>query len=325
MKSETGLADILIVRTNLLLAAILASTLAAQQRSGPMAETGRENLPGQRLGPNDLVAVSVYDAPELTRTVRVSADGLIRLPLVKETVTAAGLLPAELEVLIANILKKEEILRDPVVSVTVAEYHSRPISVIGAVRRPTTFQAAGPVTLLEALGRAEGLAPDAGPEIVLSPALRPDGTRPLPQRIPVRELIDEARPERNVLLTGGEEIRVPEAKKIYVAGNVKRPGAIPVREGSPLTVLKAVSMAEGLSPFYKKTVYILRPNEDGTKREIAIDLSRILKNVREDVPLEPDDILYVPDDSGKRATMNIIDRATTFSLGTISGVLVWRR
>lgn len=290
-----------------------------------MAESGRENLPGQKLGPNDLVAISVYDAPELTRTVRVSGGGTIRLPMVQAPIPAAGLLPAELEVSISKILKEEGILVDPVVSVTVAEYHSRPISVMGAVKRPTTFQAAGPVTLLEALGRAEGLSGDAGPEIVLSPPLRPDGTRPLPRRIPVRELIDEARPELNVVLTGGEEIRVPEAKKIYVAGNVKRPGAIQVREGSPVTVLKAVSMAEGLSPFYKKTVYILRPNDDGTKREIAVDLSRILKNVREDVPLEPDDILYVPDDSGKRTTMNIIDRATTFSLGTISGVLVWRR
>jgi polysaccharide export outer membrane protein len=313
------------VSTSLFLALAFASSLLAQQRLGPMAESGRENLPGQKLGPNDLVAVSVYDAPELTRTVRVSGGGTIRLPMVKEPVEAAGLLPSELEISIANILKEEGILVDPIVSVTVAEYHSRPISVMGAVKRPTTFQAAGPVTLLEALGRAEGLSGDAGPEIVLSPPLRPDGTRPLPRRIPVRELIDEARPELNVMLTGGEEIRVPEAKKIYVAGNVKRPGAIQVREGSPVTVLKAVSMAEGLSPFYKKTVYILRPNDDGTKREIAVDLSRILKNVREDVPLEPDDILYVPDDSGKRTTMNIIDRATTFSLGTISGVLVWRR
>jgi polysaccharide export outer membrane protein len=297
----------------------------AQQRVGPMSESGRENLPGQKLGPNDLVAVSVYDAPELTRTVRVSSDGFIRLPLVREPVGAAGLLPAELEIKIAKILKEEAILVEPVVSVTVAEYHSRPISVMGAVKRPTTFQAVGPVTLLEALGRAEGLALDAGPEIVLSAPPRPDGTRPLPRRILVRELIDEARPELNVPLEGGEEIRVPEAKKIYVAGNVKRPGAIPVRDGSPVTVLKAVSLAEGLSPFYKKTVYILRPGEDGAKREIAVDLSRILKNVREDVPLEPDDILYVPDDAGKRTAMNIIDRAATFSLGTVSGVLVWRR
>lgn len=304
---------------------LTAGAVLGQQRVGPMAESGRDNLPGQKLGPNDLVAVSVYDAPELTRTVRVSADGSIRLPMVAEPVPAAGLLPAELEVSVVNALKDKGILVDPVVSVTVAEYHSRPISLMGAVKRPTTFQAAGPVTLLEALGRAEGLSADAGPEIVLSPPLRADGTRPLPRRIPVRELIDEARPDLNVLLQGGEEIRVPEAKKIYIAGNVKRPGAIQVRDGSPITVLKAVSMAEGLSPFYKKTVFILRPNDDGTKREIAVDLSRILKNVREDVPLEPDDILYVPDDAGKRTTMSIIDRAATFSLGTMSGVLVWRR
>jgi polysaccharide export outer membrane protein len=304
---------------------VLGGVLAGQTRLGPMADAGRENLPGQALGANDLVAVSVYDAPELTRTIRVSAEGFVRLPLVKEPVKAAGLLPSELESAIATALQQAGILVDPVVSVTVAEYHSRPISVMGAVKRPVTFQAAGPVSLLEALGNAEGLTVDAGPEIVLSYPARADGTRPLLQRILVRELIDQARPELNIQLHGGEEIRVPEAKKIFVAGNVKHPGAIAVRDGSPITVLKALSMSEGLSPFYKKTVYILRPSETGAKQEIAVDLKRILEHTSEDVALEPEDILYVPDDSRRRTTMSIIDRATTFSLGTMSGVLVWRR
>ncbi len=304
---------------------MLTAAAFAQVRTGPMAEPGRDNLPGQILGANDLVAVSVYEAPELTRTVRVSPDGRIRLPLIREPLAAEGLLPAQLEASIAEILVAEGILVDPVVSVTVAEYHSRPISIMGAVKKPVTFQAAGPVTLLEALGRAEGLTADAGPEVILSHPPRPDGARPLLQRIQVRELIDQARPELNLTLRGGEEIRVPEAKKIFIAGNVKRPGAILVRDGTPITVLKALSMSEGLTPFYKKTVFILRPEENGEKREIAVDLRSLLKNTSEDVELRPDDILYVPDDSARRTTMSIIDRAATFSLGTISGVLVWRR
>ena len=120
------------------------------------------NLPAQRIGANDLLAITVYGAPELTRTIRVSDDGLIRLPMVKRKIEARGLMPGELEQRIAAALVAEEILVDPAVTVNVAEYHSRPISVVGAVHRPLTFQAWGRTTLLEAIARAEGLSADAG-------------------------------------------------------------------------------------------------------------------------------------------------------------------
>lgn len=292
---------------------------------GPMGDIGKDNLPGQKIGPNDLLAISVYDAPELTRTVRVSSEGYIRLPMLKTKLRAADLMPSELETAIAEALTDAEILVDPVVAITVAEYHSRPISIMGAVRKPTTFQATGNVTLLEALGRAEGLGVNAGPEIIVTRANSADPSIPFVQRISVRELIDQARPDLNLPLFGGEEIRVPEARMIYVAGNVKKPGAIPVRDSSPITVMKALGMSEGLTPYYKKTVYILRPDETGTKREIPVQLNRILDRKEEDLALRPEDILYIPDDNKKRVTMSIIEKGTVFTLGTVSGVLVWRR
>lgn len=302
------------------------SLVWAQAKSiyGPMSEMGKENLPGQKIGPNDLIAISVYDAPELTRSIRVSADGTIRLPMLKERLRAQDLLPTELETVIVDALREEGILVDPIVVVTVAEYHSRPISVMGAVKKPVTFQAAGNVTLLEALGKAEGLTSDAGPEIILSRANPQSLTTPLIQRIAVRELIDQARSDLNYQLFGGEEIRVPEARKIYVAGNVKKPGAIPVRDGSPITVLKALGISEGLTPYYKQTAYILRPDETGTKQEIPVELKQILARKSEDVALQPEDILYVPDDNKKRVTINIIEKAAGFSTATISGFLIWR-
>src|ERR1039458_10210838 len=67
------------------------------------------NLPAQAIGANDLIAVSVYDAPELTRTVRVSADGFVRLPMLKQRVKAQGLMPGELESAIAKALQDEQI------------------------------------------------------------------------------------------------------------------------------------------------------------------------------------------------------------------------
>src|SRR6185369_16239099 len=114
----------------------------------------------------------------------------------------------------------------PFVTVTVAEYTSRPISVMGAVRRPITFQAVGQVTLLDALARAEGLSQDAGTEVLLSRSVpNGDPTIGFVQRISVKDLIDAANPAVNIRLTGGEEIRVPESGKIFIVGNVKRPGA----------------------------------------------------------------------------------------------------
>ncbi len=307
------------------LAIALAGLLSAQPKT-PMAELSAANLPGQRIGPHDLIAISVYDSPELTRTIRVGGDGLIRLPMLRARLTVAGLLPSEVETLVAEALRKEGVLVDPVVSVTVAEYHSRPISVGGAVRKPITFQAAGRVTLLEALGRAEGLSADAGPEILVTRADPDQPSRLRTDRLSVRDLFDHARSELNFTLLGGEEIRVPEAKKIYVTGNVKRPGAFPVRDGAGMTVMKALALAEGVSPFSTRQVYIYRLDAaSGAKREIPVELARILKRQAEDVALEPEDMLYIPENTGRKTISAVAEKASGFGLATMSGVLIWRR
>jgi polysaccharide export outer membrane protein len=279
---------------------ISVSILAAQSR--PMDDVGKANLPQQSIGANDLIAISVYDAPELTRTIRVDADGSIRLPLLKNAVQAEGLLPMNLEASVGEALKAEEILVDPIVKVTVVEYYSRPISIAGAVHKPVTFQAVGKVTLLEALARAEGLSPEAGLEILVS---FPDQ---LVRRIPVKALIDDADPETNIRLYGGEEIRVPEAGKIYVVGNVKRPGAFPVRDSADTSVLKLLALAEGLTAYSSRQAYIYRREPGAAKKEIAIELDKIMKRKMPDVPLEANDILYIPDNTGKRATMTAIEK-----------------
>jgi polysaccharide export outer membrane protein len=295
----------------------------AQTRPEPSA-----NLPALKIGPNDLIAVSVYDSPELTRTVRVGSDGWIRLPMLKQRIKAERLLPLELESAIADALREEALLVDPVVTVTIAEYNSRPINVAGAVKSPLTFQAAGPVTLLEALTRAGGLSPEAGSEILVSRVQPADDGAPtaLVQRIPVKALIDAADPDMNLKLTGGEEIRVPQAGKVYIVGTVKRPGAFPVQSSAETTVLQMLALAEGLAPYASSRAFIYRREEaSGSKHEIPIELNKILARKAPDVPLQSEDILYIPDNSGRRLTMNAIDRIAGFGASTASGVLVWRR
>jgi polysaccharide export outer membrane protein len=292
------------------------SVAPAQTRPPAAPETPGANLPAQPIGANDLVAVSVYDAPELTRTVRVSTDGFIRLPMLKQRVKTQGLMPNDLELAIAKALQDEQIIVDPFVTVNVAEYNSHPISVAGAVKLPLTFQATGPVTLLEAITRAGGLAPEAGPEILVTrtqPGL--DGTSSaLVQRILVKGLINAADPALNIVLNGGEEIRVPESGKVYVIGNVKMPGAYPVGDGTESTVLQMLALSQGLMPFAAKEAYIYRREGNGSKNEIPIPLTKIMERKAPDTPLLANDILYVPDNKGRRMTLGALEKM--FVLGT---------
>ena len=301
---------------------------AAAQTRGTLADLTTPNLPAQRIGPDDLVAVSVYDAPEFTRTVRVGADGMLRLPMTDRRIKAQGLLPADLETAIAEMLRSSGLVVDPLVTVTVVEYHSRPISVAGAVKTPVTFQAVGTVTLLDALTRAGGLSPDAGPEILVSctqPAASGSPTA-LVQRIPVKGLIDAADPELNLRLTGGEEIRVPDAGKVFVVGNVKKPGAYALQDGAETSVLKVLALAEGLTQYSSNVAYIYRRDADSvSKHEIPIALHKIMERKSPDIPLLANDVFYIPDNSGRRTSMAALDRILGFGSATASGVLVWRR
>jgi polysaccharide biosynthesis/export protein len=295
----------------------IAWPLAAQPRVSLMEEVGKDNLPAQKLGVDDLVAVSVYDAPELTRTVRVEQDGTIHLPLLQRGIQAAGNMPRQLETGIVQALKAEQILIDPIVKVTVVEYHSRPISVVGAVHKPVVFQAVGSVTLLDALARAEGLTTEAGTTILLT---RSSGDV---VRIPVHQLMHDADPSLNFALHGGEEIRVPEAEKIFVVGNVRKPGAFPVRNASDATVLEMVALSEGLLPYASKVAYVYRKDGSPVRQEIPVPLQKILDRKSPDVPLRAGDLLYIPDNKGRRLTAGVIDRITNFGSSTASGFLIW--
>ena len=307
-------------------AACFLPIISAQTRPTIAApETQGANLPAQPIGANDLIAVSVYDAPELTRTVRVGADGFIRLPMLKHRVKAQGVMPGELESAIARALQEEQIIVDPFVTVTVDEYNSHPISVAGAVKQPLTFQATGPVTLLEAITRAGGLSSEAGPEILVTRTQPGPNGAPaaLVQRILVKGLIDAADPTLNIVLNGGEEIRVPESGKIYVIGNVRVPGAFPVGDGTESTVLKMLALSQGLMPYAAKEAYIYRREGNGSKNEIPIPLNQIMERKAPDTPLLANDILYIPDNKSRRMTLGVLEKIAAFGTGVGASALVY--
>jgi polysaccharide export outer membrane protein len=138
----------------------------------------------------------------------------------------------------------------------------------------------------------------------------------LTSRIPVKALIDAANPDLNVALQGGEEIRVPPAGKVFVVGNVKKPGSFPIRDSSESTILKALALSEGLMPYASETAYIYRMEDSKSeKTEIAVDLRKIMKRQSADVALRANDILYIPDRTGKRAAITSLERMLSIGTG----------
>jgi len=316
----------------LLLTIIFAVAAFAQQQTSTRIGSGSttlgtsSELPIAEIGKDDLIGIIVYDAPELTRTARVDSAGEIRLPMLKDPIGAEGLFPAELETVIRTTLIQENILVDPIVTVTVVEYRSRPVHVYGAVRNPTTFQAAGTVTLLDAISQAGGLTENAGSEILVSHQQQSaDGkTTTQIQRISVQSLFTEMDASQNVELQGGEDVRVIEAGKVYVVGNVKKPCVYSITDGSESSLLKAMALSEGLESASSHTAYIYRTEAGGSgKREIPVDLKNILDRKSPDVPLIANDILYVPQSRGRKAALTILDRGSQASLAVATGMLYW--
>ncbi len=305
------------MRTQILMIVALMSILPAtgQQMSLPLRANANPNLsnalnglPVQKIGRDDLLALTVYDEPELTRTVRVDSEGDLRLPMLKKAIHAAGLFPSELEEAISSVLVEQNVLVDPIVTVSVVEYRSRPIIVVGAVKNPITFQATGTVTLLDALSQAQGLTENAGSEILVYRLTADEKQQSAIRRIPVLNLLRGEDPTLNLQLEGGEEIRVPEAGRIFVVGNVKKPGAYYITDGSKSSLMKALALSEGLDTFSGNRAYIYRLAADGSGRnEIRLELKKILQRKSPDVALEANDILYIPDATGLRTTIKVLE------------------
>ena len=136
-------------------------SLGDSYKSGPHEYT---------IGEGDLLSISVFDVPELTREVRVSQNGTISMPLVPTRLHVAGLSEVQAEQMIADVLEANGLVTHAEVGVTVKEHRSRPITIVGAVQHPMVYQADHSVTLLEVLAEAGGITSDAGDTIVVTRA-----------------------------------------------------------------------------------------------------------------------------------------------------------
>lgn len=313
-----------------------------------------------QIGPEDLLEISVLEAPELNRTVRVSADGEISVALLG-TVRAAGLTSRELEVVLETLLRRSY-MKAPHVSVFVQEMRSHPVSVFGAVEKPGVFQIRGPKTLIEVLSMAQGLAADAGDTVIVmrhagDPAALAAGaspgaksaaaTDPPPPVAPaepgqrrvaagdasdtrsieinLKDLLDSSSPRYNVLVYPGDDVKVTRAGIVYVVGEVRKPGGFLLKTNENISVLQALALAEGLTPDAagKHARIVMTSGMNGSRKEIALDLDRILAGKAPDPSLHPRDILFVPS-SSRKATVHAVYRSAEGIAAAVSGAAVYR-
>ncbi len=306
-----------------------------------------------RIGPDDLLEISVFEAPELNRSPRVSAGGEISLPLLGP-VPSAGLTPRELESVLEELLRRT-FMRDPHVSVFVREMQSHPVSVFGAVKRPGVFQIRGAKTLVEVLSMAEGLAEDAGDTVLVirgagfaartasnaePPANHPAEAAgagepgspaavvPAPAssqtlEVDLKRLLDSGDPGANLLVYPGDVVKVTRAGIVYVVGEVKKPGGYLLKSNENITVLQALALAEGLTRTAAKGfARIIRTEESTGKRaETPIDLGRIMAGKALDPPLRPRDIVLVPNSTARTG----LYRGAEAAVSVVSGLIVFRR
>lgn len=284
-------------RASLVALAVLATISAAVLSPSSDASGGAPGgLPiDMVIGPQDLLEVRVFGMPELTMERRVDPDGTITFPLLGQ-VGVGGLTSRQFEDLLATLLQARDLVRDPQVSVTIKQYVSRRVSIQGAVTKAGPYEMMGQRTLLEMIGEAGGLSDRAGTRIYI---VRIDATG-TEQRIEIdaEKLIYEGDPAQNMVLEAGDIVMVPFRRliRIYVNGAVANPDAIEFPADEPVTVLQAITAAGGTTDRANESrVQVIRQAEDGTKQIFKVNLKRIRRGKKDDLPLEPNDIVDVPE------------------------------
>jgi polysaccharide biosynthesis/export protein len=289
--------------------------MATPQTPSPSVTTGEasdKSAAGStpvKLGPGDLVEVNVYGVPELATKARVSNDGDLYLPLI-DYVHVGGLSLEEAQKLLEKRLDDGGFVRNPHVTIFVDEYASQAVTVMGEVGKPGVYPIMGDRRLFDLISAAGGLTDKAGRTLTITHRSQPDK----PDSVHLaRNLMDS--PETNVDVRPGDTVEVHRAPIIYVVGDVGRPSGLLVDNGT-LTVLQAIALAGGTNRTAKLGgARILRKSSGPNGvTETPVPLKKMLQAKAADIPLQADDILFVPVSGAKIIAGRSIEAA--FALTT---------
>lgn len=316
----------------------IAMTAASGQtntpaRPGTNQELGSFQNPALQasyvLGAGDQIIIRAFEVEEIgEKPYRIDTDGYVAVPLVGR-IKAGGLTVEQFEQELTTKLKT--IIRNPQVSVSIAQFRSEPVFFVGAFKQPGIYPLQGRRTLIEMLASIGGLQPNASRRIRVTRRME-FGNIPLPNtvehpdrkvtsvEISVGSLTENVNPAEDIELKPYDLMAVERAELVYINGEVGKVGAFELGERDSMSVSQAVTLAGGLSrEAAPEKARILRPVLNTSRRaEIPLDLKKILAGQQADFPLMPNDLLYIPRNN-KRA---ILTRAALYALPIIPTIIV---
>jgi polysaccharide export outer membrane protein len=281
--------------------------------------------------------VYILDVPELSREYRVSSTGTVAVPLLSNPLTAQGLTLAQFSDRLTKELKTAGLVSDPHVVTSVGQSRLHTVAITGAVKRPQIYAVFSQTTLLDVLSQAEGLESDAGNTAIVhrgdiaTHALGLDSGKATAEQleaartvsVDLKRLLEGVEPKLNLEVYPGDRITVPRAGVVYVVGAVNKPGGFTMAATTRgITVLQALALAEDTkSTAQRDKSLIIRkdPQSPEGRAQIPVDLKKILRGQNPDPSLQAEDILFVPDSSGKRA----LHRGLESILQVTSGVVIY--
>jgi polysaccharide export outer membrane protein len=309
----------------LAIAWVWAAGLFAQPVGPAQEKRETEMLPGRMsasyvLGPNDVISIRAFEAEEISdKPFRVDGEGYINVPTLGR-IHVGGVSVEKLETELLQRLKK--FVREPQVVVTIVQFRSEPIFMVGAFRNPGVYPLQGRRTLLEMLTTVGGLQPTASRRIKISRRLE-YGRIPLPSAIDDQErrlsevevnlsrLMETVNPAEDLVLQPYDIIKVVPKEMIYVSGEVMRTGGYELNDRDSLGVTQVIVMSGGFSREAKpEAAVVLRPVLYTARRaEIPVNLKLVLAGKANDFPLLPNDVLMVP---RRRSVRGAVGRAAMY-------------
>lgn len=261
-----------------------------------------------RLGPGDLLELSVFRVEDLNRKVRVNGQGEIELPLLG-VVDVGGLTLSKAQTLIAQKLQADY-LQNPQVVLYIQEYRSQEITVMGAVQKPDVYTVKKTRSIFEMLSLAGGLSKTAGDLVRVK-------TKQLNENSGEYETIDlvvslgrllAGRVEAsNFQLRDGDSILIPEAGFVTVEGAVENPGSY--KMDGETNVLKAVALAGGIPWTGKQEDIRVIRNQDDELVVLKVNLARVRDSPSSDLVLQDGDVVSVSHSAAKRAVSGFFKTA----------------
>ncbi len=254
--------------------------------------------PEYRVGTGDVLGITVYNMPELDRTAVVGSRGTLVVSYFPRPLAIDGKTTHEIGEGVASELKQLQILVDPQVSVTVVRVESKPVVVGGSVRNPQVLQVMQPITLQEALMLAGGPQDGAGNSVLVT---RTEGTGTATSYdLSLSKVLSGTDPKSNIQVKPGDTVQVLPDQKVFVAGEVKNPGAFALGRGESLTVSKLMALTGGwLDTAKPGSAVIVREDQNGQRKTVPLNLAKIMARKVPDVTLEANDLVYVPGSTGK--------------------------